>query len=92
MARAHGPRGHRRDLANPIPLIWWPAVATKAPGEDHSVHFRIMWSACRQASLEGCAGSLPVSGMLPFEQGGPVATPEETSKRSPVMDADLQDW
>ena len=56
------------------------------------MHFRIMWSACRHASLEGSAGSLPVSGMLPFEQGGPVATPEETSKRSPVMDADLQDW
>jgi len=51
-----------------------------------------MWSGCRPASLEGYAGSLQVSGMLPFEQGASVTTPEETSKRSPVMDADLQDW
>jgi len=38
------------------------------------------------------AGSLQASGMLPFGQRGPVATLEETSKRSSVMNADLQDW
>jgi hypothetical protein len=49
-------------------------------------------SGCRLASLAGCAGSFPVSCMLPFEPGAPVATPEGTSKWSPVMGADLQDW
>jgi hypothetical protein len=45
-----------------------------------------------QARREGCAGSLQASGMLPFGQRAPVATLEETSKRSSVMNADLQDW
>jgi hypothetical protein len=45
-----------------------------------------------QARREGYAGSLQASGMLPFGQRGPVATLEETSKRSSVMNADLQDW
>ena len=37
-----------------IPLIWWPAVAARAPGDDHSVHFRscgadAVWPAWRVA-------------------------------------------
>lgn len=40
---------------------------------------------------EGCAASLQADGMLPSSKE-PVATLEETSKRSSVMNADLQDW
>jgi hypothetical protein len=84
-------RGHRCDLANPYRrsggLRYQPRLLEK-----------IIPCICDHGERvpSGQPGGLrrkpPGQRYAALRARGPVATPEETSKWSPVLDADLQDW
>jgi hypothetical protein len=76
--------------SEPILLIWWPAVAARAPGEDHSVHLRSCGGGCNLASLEGRAGS-PWSVVSCPSGQGPGCNAGGDLEVGPAMDADLLD-